>query len=279
MANKKNLSTGPKVSVVLPTYNQLHFLPRAIDSLLNQTFGDFELIIVNDGSTDGTKDYLNTLADPRITVKHQDNARLPKALNAGFRSARGELLTWVSSDNYCAPAFLETLVGALDSYPNAGMAYSGFAWVDENDQVINVIKDQDMSFHSLLAMNPGNASFMYRKKCQDKVGFYDPKLIGAEDWDMWIRIVERFETVCVPETLYHYRIHEQTMTRQMRPEIRANAQAVFMNAMTRKADTLDLLKLTRKSSSAATKVWRFSTRRLTWELHSCARRLFRPVSL
>src|SRR5262249_10919089 len=104
---------APRVSVVLPVYNHLRFLPEAIRSVLAQTYRDFELVIVTDGSPDGTKEYLDALTDPRIVVVHQENRRLPGALNTGFAHARGELLTWVSADNHCAPLFLEALVGAL----------------------------------------------------------------------------------------------------------------------------------------------------------------------
>jgi hypothetical protein len=100
-------ASAAKVSVVLPTYNHLQLLPTAVESVLAQTYQDFELIIVNDGSTDGTREYLNSLKDPRVRVIHQDNKHLPEALNTGFRATRGELLTWISSDNYCVPVFLE----------------------------------------------------------------------------------------------------------------------------------------------------------------------------
>lgn len=203
----------PKVSVVLPTYNHLAYLPLAIESMLMQTFTDFELIIVNDGSTDGTREYLESLDDPRIRIiHHQKNKGLPNALNTGFSEAQGELLTWVSADNYCAPIFLEALVLALQTYPEAGFAYSSFAYIDKDDNIIGICKDQDMSYHSLLAQNPGNASFMYRRICQEIVGLYDPDLNGVEDWDMWLRIVEKFKYVYIPEILYYYRRHHESIS-------------------------------------------------------------------
>ena len=154
------LRSEPRVSVVLPTYNQLAFLPLAIESLQHQTFADFELVIVNDGSTDGTDAYLRGLDDPRIRLIEQANAGLPQALNAGFRTARGELLTWTSSDNYCAPLYLEALVGALDAFPEAALAVSAFAWVDELGRIERVTRDQDLSYRSFLCSNPGVASFL-----------------------------------------------------------------------------------------------------------------------
>jgi radical SAM protein with 4Fe4S-binding SPASM domain len=217
----------PVVSVVLPTYNHLPFLPKAIDSVLAQTYQDFELVVVNDGSTDGTREYLDGLRDPRIRVIHQENKRLPEALNAGFRAARGELLTWVSADNYCAPAFLEMLVGALKAHPKAGFAYSAHAQIDENDRVIRVLENQDVSRHRLVLGNAGLASFMYRRLCHDVVGWYDPQLEGAEDWDMWIRILERFEPVYIHQVLYYYRLHADSMTAKAKEKVvQASRQTV-----------------------------------------------------
>jgi GT2 family glycosyltransferase/tRNA A-37 threonylcarbamoyl transferase component Bud32 len=232
--------TGPRVSVVLPTYNHADFLPGAIQSILAQTYADFELIIVNDGSTDGTKALLDTLTDTRIRVIHQANQRLPRALNAGFAAATGELLTWTSADNYCAPLFLEALVAALDAHPDAGLAYSAFGWINESDQITGIHRDQDFSYHSLLAQNPGNASFLYRRACQDRVGQYDPELEGAEDWDMWMRIVEHYSTVYVPEILYYYRMHDRSMTSQKREQVHRASCGAFRKAVTRKQGTFSL---------------------------------------
>ena len=235
--------SGPRVSVVLPVYNHRALLPGAIASVLAQTFTAFELIVVNDGSTDGTREYLDGLTDPRIVVVHQDNQRLPGALNAGFARARGELLTWTSADNTCAPMFLEALVGALDHYPDAGFAYSAFAWIDAKDRITGIHRDQEVTVRSLLKQNPGIAAFLYRRECQDAVGMYDPALEGAEDWDMWLRIVERYPAVYVPEILYYYRLHDDSMTATKRDRIAQASRAVVANALERRGGRLDMHEL------------------------------------
>jgi glycosyltransferase involved in cell wall biosynthesis/2-polyprenyl-3-methyl-5-hydroxy-6-metoxy-1,4-benzoquinol methylase len=234
---------NPRVSVVLPTHNHLKFLPRAIESILSQTFSNFELIIVNDGSTDGTREYLDTLKDPRIRVIHQDNKHLPEALNAAFRTTHGDLLTWVSADNYCAPAFLETFVAALEAHPGAGLAYSAYACIDEHEAVTDIRQDLDLSYHKMLTSNSGVASFMYRRICQEKVGLYDPGLEGAEDWDYWLRILEHFETVYIPEVLYYYRRHDNGMTKRMPEKVFQASQQVLRKTLGRQNHNLDLLEL------------------------------------
>jgi hypothetical protein len=237
------LRSGPRVSVVLPTHNQLAFLPLAVESLQSQTFSDFEVIIVNDGCTDGTRNYLDQLDDPRIRVIHQENSGLPRALNVGFRAARGDLLTWTSSDNYCAPVYLEALVGALDAYPEAAFAVSAFAWVDEEGRIQHLTRDQDLSYRRFLCSNPGVAAFLYRRACLQEIGEYDPTLNGAEDWDMWLRIVERFEVIYVPELLYYYRQHGGSITRRLPEQVRRASFAVVERALARQNHELALEKM------------------------------------
>ena len=233
----------PLISVVLPTYNQLKYLPVAIESILNQTLQDFELIIVNDGSTDGSREYLESLDDPRIVVVHQDNRKLPAALNSGFARARGELLTWTSSDNFCAPIFLEALSQALSAHPEAGFAYSAFAWIDENSRITSIHRDQNLNWHNLIGSNPGNASFMYRRECQTTLGDYDTTLEGAEDWDMWLRLVERYQVVYVPEVLYYFRTHPESMTSTKRERIGAACQTTVTKAFERLNGQIEIWKL------------------------------------
>jgi len=201
------------------------------------------LIIVNDGSTDSTREYLDSLKDPRISVIHQENKHLPEALNTGFRKARGELLTWISADNYCAPIFLEAFVAALDAYPDADFAYSAHAWIDGNDQITGICKDQDVSCHRLLASGVGVTSFMYRRICQERVGLYDSALEGAEDWDMWLRILEQFQPVYVPEILCYYRRHRKSMTEKIKERIFRASQQTFQKAVKRRNNQFDMAEL------------------------------------
>lgn len=241
--SNKGVQQASKISVVLPTYNQIAMLSGAVASVLKQSYQDFKLIIVNDGSTDGTREYLESLKDPRIQVIHQANQRLPGALNTGFRAARGKLLTWVSSDNYCAPYFLEALVGALAAYPEAGLAYADFFLIDANDRIISRTSVPDYGYRSLLIRNDGNAAFIYRRACMEQVGLYDTELEGAEDWDYWIRIAEQFGFVYVPEALCYYRLHEKSMQSTMRPQVNIAARKTIENALARKGGNINLAEL------------------------------------
>jgi glycosyltransferase involved in cell wall biosynthesis len=192
-------SISPRVSVVLPTYNQAGFLPAALDSILGQTWHDFELIVVNDGSTDETPRILEDYRERYgFTVIHQENKKLPRTLNVGFRRARGEYLTWTSSDNVMQPDMLATLIGALDLQPDVGLVYADWQVIDEHGAILGTVQTLDYDPHLLMRMNYINACFMYRRACQDAVGFYDP--------DFMYRMQR------IPQVLYQYRVHGQSLT-------------------------------------------------------------------
>jgi glycosyltransferase involved in cell wall biosynthesis/ubiquinone/menaquinone biosynthesis C-methylase UbiE len=236
-------SSNPRVSVVLPTYNQASMLSKAVRSVVQQTYRNFELIVVNDGSTDGTQSFLESLHHPQVRVIHQENRRLPGALNTGFCAAQGDLLTWVSSDNYCAPYFLEALVGALDAYPEAGLAYADFFFIDEQDRILGRVSVPHFGHRSLFIRNDGNAAFLYRRVCMETVGPYDTELEGAEDWDYWLRIAEHFSFVYVPEALYYYRLHPDSMQNTKREKVNQSVIKMMQKTLARRGGKIDLSKL------------------------------------
>jgi glycosyltransferase involved in cell wall biosynthesis len=204
---------APRVSVVLPTYNQAHYLPQALDSVLNQTWRDFELVVVNDGSTDETPRILDEYQRRYgIKVVHQENRKLPGALNTGFRLARGQYLTWTSSDNIMRPRMLEVLVGALDRHPEVGLVYADWEIIDEQGEIVGTVRTFDFDRHLLMRINYINACFLYRRACQEAVGLYDSGYVHVEDWEYWLRISRRFAMMRVPEVLYQYRVHGESLT-------------------------------------------------------------------
>lgn len=219
-------SSTPLVSIVLPTFNHLSYLPLAIDSIFAQSYGNFELIVVDDGSEDGTGVYLDTLTSPKIRVLKGPNTRLPTALNRGFAEARGDLLTWTSADNICLPEFLHALVGALNTYPQAGFAYGPFDYIDASGHVYDKISEQDLSLHASIASNTGVASFLYRRSVAEQAGQYDPRVEGAEDWDMWLRMLEITTPVYVDARIYQYRQHLQSMTATIPEKVRTASERV-----------------------------------------------------
>lgn len=207
------MTSKPCVTIVLPTYNQAQYLPDTLNSIFDQTYRDFELVVVNDGSTDETA---NILRDYRrmfdFQLIEQENQGLPTALNIGFGHSSGRYLTWTSSDNLLLPKMLETLVLELENYPSVGVVYSDWAFIDSEGRAISDFRTVDYDKDLLLGYNFIHCSFLFRKLCMDQVGGYDPNFIYGEDWEFWIRVSRSFGMRHVPMILYSYRIHGQTMT-------------------------------------------------------------------
>ena len=203
----------PRVTVVLPVHNGAAFLDVAISSILGQTFRDFELICVDDGSTDDTPAILrrHALADRRVRIiTNSPNKGLPGALNTGFAAARGALHTWTSDDNIARPDMLARLVAALDAAPDASIAYADFSVIDAEGRVIGFQKMGPAS--DILLGNRIGAAFLYKAEVTRALGGYDEALFGVEDYDFWLRAARRFNFVKLDEDLYLYRRHEASLT-------------------------------------------------------------------
>jgi len=223
----------PRVSIVIPSYNHLHYLPKALDTALDQTFEDMEVIVVNDGSADGTKQWLDAYQHPKLRVIHQENKGPAGAINTGMRAALGEYVTWMSADNYCANYFVEAFVAALDSNPDNFFAYSPYYVIDENDKVNSIYFASVIALREMVTRtghHRGNASFMYRKSVHAEVGMYDG---WTCDQDMWVKILERYKAVFLVEPLYYYRIHKAMATQTKQREIGEEAPRILQNFMQR----------------------------------------------
>jgi glycosyltransferase involved in cell wall biosynthesis len=218
--------------MVLPVHNGADYLEGAIQSVLAQSFTDFELICVDDASTDASPALLAAAAaaDPRVHILRQDkNIGLPAALNAGFRAARGEYFSWTSDDNLLRPNMLAVLVGVLDANPDCGVAHSVFTVIDPEGQVLETVHPKPVS--ELLMGNQVGASFLYRRAVDHALGGYDSSLFGAEDYDFWLRASAHFRFIQVPDDLYLYRKHPRSLTNSRAASIQALTTEVVLRAM------------------------------------------------
>jgi len=207
------LPSGPAVSVVIPCYKQAHYLSEAVQSVLDQTFTDWELIIVNDGSPDNTAEVARELAarhsDKMIVVLTQPNSGLSGARNAGMRAARGRYLLPLDADDKLMPEFLHETVAVLDRHLEISVAYTDLQCFEGSNEVIpkgefgrNLMLENRISYCSLL-----------RRKVWEAVGGYNPNMsAGYEDWDFWVGAVERdFRGLHIPKSLFLYRVRAQSM--------------------------------------------------------------------
>lgn len=225
-------TTAPRVSMVMPVHNGARWLAEAIESVLAQDFTDFELILVDDASTDGSPTIMTDAAtrDPRIRLLRLDsNVGLPAALNAGFASARGALHSWTSDDNLLRPHMLRRLVATLDDHPDADVVHADFTLIDESGAELG--RSRVGPVDRLLFGNNVGACFLYRARVTDALGGYDVALFGVEDYDFWLRAAQKFAFVTLNEDLYLYRKHEGSLTSQRGDEIQALTAQIVERAL------------------------------------------------
>jgi glycosyltransferase involved in cell wall biosynthesis len=211
---------NPHVSIVLPTYSRADLLPGAIDSILAQTYTDWELIIVDDGSIDSTPEVIREYEarDPRIrSIRNEPNKKLPASLNVGMDAAKGDLLTWTSDDNFFRPTAIQRMVEELDADPELGVVYADCMLIDDNlkELEISVVDKPEV----LLCWNCVRGCFMYRHEVHVALKGYDVNRFLVEDWDFWLRASMQFKFKPLREDLYLYRMHEGSLTATRLAEI------------------------------------------------------------
>ncbi len=210
-----------KASVIIPTYNHAQYLRESVNSVLRQTFQDFELIIVDDASQDETKDLVQVWMknDPRIRYfRHSVNQGPAVALNTGIQNSRGYFITWMGADDRMLPHNLEKKVFFLENYGNVDVVYSDAEIINSQGETLGVLRPYPASdqpqivedlFERLLRKNFIVAStVMVRKKCLDRFGGFDTNLRYAEDWELWFRLARRCVFAYLPEPLIQYRVRE-----------------------------------------------------------------------
>jgi GT2 family glycosyltransferase len=205
----------PRISVLMPCFNQGAFIGEAIQSVLDQTLLDAEIIVVNDGSTDAeTIARLRDLRTPKTTVLRTENRGLPAARNFAARHAVGRLFCALDADDRLAPAWFERAVGMLDSQPELSFVSH---WLQTFGDEAWTWTPTSCELPPLLARNSVNGAALVRREAFEAVGGYDESMReGCEDWDFWLRLVERgFRGAIVPEVMFHYRRSASSMSRTM----------------------------------------------------------------
>lgn len=208
------------ISIILPIYNGEKYMRESIDSILNQSYTNWELLIIDDGSTDNTPAIASEYKDMDSRVhyyKNEQNMRLPRTLNRGFSLAKGDYLTWTSDDNYYYPTALEKMIHALETQ-NKDFVFASCDVINAEGEIVETIAVNDHSLKMLVGSNPVGACFMYSRKAYEVTGDYDPELTLVEDFDYWQRIAVRFLPICISEKLYAYRWHDGALTSTMKKD-------------------------------------------------------------
>lgn len=213
---------SPTVSIVLPCYNGAGHLAQSIDSVIAQTFTDWELIIVNDCSKDNSLEIMQRYAekDSRIKVVNNDvNLKLPASLNRGFSFAKGKYLTWTSHDNRMGETMLEEFIHYLDEHPEIGLVTANYAAfsLSTGQQLYEVSMDDPQG--RLPHHNTVCYAFMYRREVLETVGGYDETLFLIEDYEYWVRIWLKYRIGKVDKVLYYTGVGNETLTMSRKKEI------------------------------------------------------------
>jgi glycosyltransferase involved in cell wall biosynthesis len=210
---------APTISVITATYNRADFIASSIESVLGQTFGDLEYLIMDDGSTDATEAVVEPyLRDPRLSFRKQQNKGQAAACSAALEFARGEFVCFLDSDNRWKLDKLERQLPIMRSHPNVHVLYGDQEVIDENDNILPADQHKRMKRYSgrILStlLRDNHVSFntaMVRRTSLNAVGGFNSQLRAAPDYDLWLRLAARYEFLHVPEIYGQYRI----MTNQM----------------------------------------------------------------
>lgn len=232
------MTVSPRVSVLMSVYNGARYLREAMDSILNQTFTDFEFIVVDDGSTDETPAILDSYADPRVVRLHNEtNIGLTRSLNRGLAVAKGEYVARQDADDVSLPERLQKQVAFLDAHPKVaavGTAYIEVP-VDGGPERLMVMPTASQAIREQLFYTHCfcHGSVMLRRNAMVVVGGYDENFQAAQDRDLWLRLAERFDLANLDEPLYRLRMSAGSVTGSMRARQREGARRAVRQALQR----------------------------------------------
>lgn len=207
----------PQVSIVLTTFNVARYLHEALDSCLAQTCPDWELIIVDGGSTDGTLEVIARYDDLRFRLIHQtDNiGKLPGALNLGLDAARGEYLTWLQGDSRYHPQAVARMSACLTKNPGIGHVYADYWVMDETGQVLEVMTTCEPQAILAAKSDPCGVCFMIRRSVREVVGPHTVLAYPSQDYDYRLRIALHTASYHLNEPLYYWRRHAHSLSGTM----------------------------------------------------------------
>jgi glycosyltransferase involved in cell wall biosynthesis len=209
---------NPVVSIIIPTKNRAHYLVAAIESVLNQSFRDFELLIIDGASIDNTQSVVASFSDSRIRYFRQEiDTGVSAARNFGIVNSTGEFIAFLDDDDMWLPEKLHRQLKTLQNNEDVGLIYSAsYFCLFKKGKIKQVFRPKMIhAYPKILERNYiGNCSeVLIRRKCFDVAGFFDEDLPAAEDWDMWIRLSRKSKFCCLDEPSVIYRLHKKRLSK------------------------------------------------------------------
>ena len=255
----------PRVSVIIATYNNAHYILEAIASIFNQTYRSYEIIVIDDGSTDNTRQVLEPYLD-KIRYLYQENKGVSHARNLGLEMARGEFISFLDADDFFLPDKLAKQVAVFDAHPSLGIVHSGWRLVNEKGEKISDIEfwhwygSLELDLETWVVWKPVTISMMFRKSWIKSVGGFDTRWHHGEDIDLVLRLsVNGCQAVWLPKITYCYRQHHYNVTRKYTQQA-VSINSVLDNFFSRQNLSTSIRQLERKS--------RYYTHNwLAWQAH------------
>jgi CMP-N-acetylneuraminic acid synthetase len=224
----------PRVTVYLANHNYGRYIARAIESVLAQTMSDFELIVIDDGSTDDSRAVIARYAgDPRVRTIFQHNQGLAVTNNIALRAARGGYVMRLDADDWLDSHALAVLASALDHDPELGLVFPDYYLVDADGAVVELVRRQDLGEADLLDRPAHGACTMARRSLLLEIGGYDESFRCQDGWDIWIRLVHRNKVRNVNLPLFYYRRHPRSLTRDEAGVLKTRAEILARHAQAR----------------------------------------------
>jgi len=213
----------PKVSVIIPTYNYKHFIQKAIDSVLTQTYKDFEIIVVDDGSTDNTGDMIESKYDRNVTYIYQDNKGASAARNKGIEASCGEYLVFLDADDYFLSSSIKERLTVLEDNKTIGWVYSRWQYVDTERNVLeNAFPNAPFAYKKKLRGNIfmdilsgaliNTSSVLLRRTCAEDTGGFDHRLSAFQDYDFWLRVSHDHQVEYLDKVLVYITCHKDSIS-------------------------------------------------------------------
>jgi glycosyltransferase involved in cell wall biosynthesis len=243
----------PAISVLLPVRNGMPHLPFAVDSVLAQSWRDFELIVVEDGSTDSGVEYLRSLSDPRLRVVSSHGAGLGAALNTGLGLARAAYVARQDADDWSAPERLARQIAWLDAHQDVDVLATSAAFIDERGagvdspwtRAVHQQWDAALTPEQIAELMPltcciFHATVLARTRVLRDAGGYDQAMVPAEDYDLWLRLLPQHKFARLPERLYTVRVHGASSSALGRHEQTARVIAAKLRFVRRQVPDLPL---------------------------------------
>lgn len=247
----------PRVSVILPCYNGARWVGQAIESVLAQTYRDFELIIIDDGSTDNSKEIIASyLHDKRVHYIYQQNKGFSAALNRGIKESNGNLIGFIGHDDMWMPNKLEVQAKYFSEHKDVDLIHSNYCSIDSKGRIIGVCHFYIPNFssrrklieHLFINNFIGFETALVKRRCFDEVGLFDERMVGFSDHDMWLRIAGKFNIAYVDLPLVKKREHELQLSKtrieeELKDEFLMVIKAISLYPFLKKAERKKLAPL------------------------------------